>query len=230
MPPGAPYRLGKAPAGFSRAETLALAALWYLNPPSAGRLGYFGSFDLDVLDFYRAPLKRSIETFVKSRDPQFVVRSLQRGSVDYVVTMDAPPMWNSLPLVSEEHRFFEDVVRVYQVRDPWPVARFETRDGELDAGSPRVISRTDGRIVVFAEAPHSSRLVVAVANDRGFRADVDGVQSKTQDNDLGFLTVPLTEGPHTVVFEYRPPLLGAGALVSGAALAAAIFLDLRARR
>lgn len=54
-PASAPYALARAPQGFSHAESLALAATWYLNPPIASRFGYLGSFDLDILDFYRRP-------------------------------------------------------------------------------------------------------------------------------------------------------------------------------
>ena len=209
---------------------MALAATWYLNPPSAGRLGYFGSFDLDVLDFYRAPLKQVVETFVKSRDPEFLVRSLQRGSVDHVVTMDAPGLWDSLPLIAEEKRFFEATVRVYKVPDPWPRARFETAEGSLDAGSPRILSYTDGRIVVSATASRPTRLVLAVANDRGWRATVDGKPAESLDNELALLTVPLAAGPHVVALSYWPPLLAPGLAVSAVSLVAAILLPVRARR
>ena len=230
MPPGPPYQLGRVPSGFGRAESVALAATWYLNPPSAGRLGYFGSFDLDVLDFYHAPLKQVVETFVKSRDPEFLVRSLQRGSVDNVVTMDAPGLWDSMPLIAEEKRFFEAAVRVYRVPDPWPRARFETAEGGLDAGSPRILSYTDGRIVVSATAPGPTRLVLAVANDRGWQATVDGRPSPILDNKMAFLTVPLTAGPHIVDLTYWPPMLSLGTAISALSLGVAIGLTMRAQR
>ncbi len=229
-PPGPPYRLAQAPAGSSRSETLALAATWYLNPPSAARWGYFGSFDLDILDFYRRPLKQTIETFVKSRDPEFVLRSLQRGAVDYVVTMDPPGLWDSLPLVAEERGFFEDVVRLFRVPAPWPRARFETPDGSLDEGSPTILSYADGRIEVATNSARPSRLVLAVANEPGWRATIDGKSVQPLDNDLAFVTVPLSPGPHLVDLRYVAPYFASGAVISAASLLVVSLLTVRAAR
>ncbi len=230
MPQGVPYRLANAPAGFTRAETLALAATWYLNPPSAGRWGYFGSFDLDILDFYRRPLKQAIETFVKSRDPALILRSLQRASVEYVLTMDPPEVWERLPLVTEERRFFEDTVRLYRVPNPWPRARFETQDGELEAGSPRILSWADGRIEVAATCAGPARLVVAVANDPGWRATVDGRAAQILDNDIAFLTVPLAAGVHVVDLVYVAPMFASGAAISAVSALVLSLLNVRAMR
>ena len=138
MPAGPPYRLANVPTGYSHPEALALAATWYLNPPSAARFGYFGSFDLDILDFYRRPLKTTVETFVTSRDPDSILEALRRGSVDFVVTMDEPNLWRALPVVNVEKRFFEAPVRVLAVPDPWPRVRLETPDGERASGTTRV--------------------------------------------------------------------------------------------
>ncbi|MEO8499967.1 MAG: YfhO family protein [Vicinamibacteria bacterium] len=229
MPLGRPYQLGRVPSGFKYAESLALAATWYLNPPSAGRLGYFGSFDLDILDFYRAPLKRVVETFVTSRDPGFVLQSIREGSVEYVVTMDPPGLWDSLPMVTEERRFFEAPVRVYKVPDPWPRARFETLQGELDAGSPEILSYADARIVVSTAATKPTRLVVAVANDRGWRATIDGTPAATVDNRMVFLSVPVGTGAHVVAFTYWPPLFAPGVAISALSLLIAWVLTVRSQ-
>jgi len=228
-PASAPYALARAPQGFSHAESLALAATWYLNPPIASRFGYLGSFDLDILDFYRRPLKTVVDTFVTSHDPDFVLRSLQRGSVDFVVTMDPPRMWEALPLVLQENRFFEAPVRLHAVPDPWPRARFERADGTLEAGTPRVLDMTDSRIRVEAAPTQATRLVIAIANCRGWRATVDGVEAAVLDNALSFLTVPLAAGRHVVELSYRPPLLGPGIALSALSLVIVLVLSYRAR-
>ncbi len=223
-PEGPAYALARAPQGFSRDETLALAATWYLNPPSASRFGYFGSFDLDVLDFYRAPLKAVIRDFVTSRDPAFIVDRLRRGSVDFVVTMDPESLWSSLPLVTREQNFFKAPVRVYRVPDPWPRVRLEADDGSLLPGSPRVLEHLDGRVRAEVDAPARSRLVVATAYDPGWRATVDGAAVPVGENAMAFVSLPLNPGPHRVDLSYRPPLLSAGAFLS--ALAALTMLGL----
>jgi hypothetical protein len=227
LPPGPPYRLRNAPAGFAHPESLALAALWYMNPPSATRLGYFGSFELDVLDFYRRPLQQSVESFVTSRDPRFIVERLRRASVEYVVTMDAPHLWSALPLIHEEAPFFEQPVRVYKVPGAWPRARFETAQGDLEPGAPRVVEATDGRIRIEAAAPHRTRIVFAVANDRGWHASVDGSEVPISDSVLAFLSVPLDAGSHVVELTYRPPLILPGVAISALSLLVALFLTSR---
>ena len=230
LPPGRPYNLAKVPAGFTRNESVALAANWYLHPPTSGRHGYFGSFDLDILGFYRAPLRRSIEAFATSRDPRFLLESLQRGSVDYVITMDPPDLWGALPLVLEERRFFEDPVRVYRVPSPWPRARLETREGRLDGGSATIVSYSDARTVVDTRATGPTRLVLAVANDRGWLATVDGKSVSIVDNGLAFVSVPIQGGSHIVEFAYRPPLFTAGLIMSAVAAGAVLLLAIRAQR
>lgn len=228
-PAGVPYALAKTPVGYARAEAVALAATWYLMPPIAGRFGYSGSFDLDILDFYRAPLKRSILDFVTSRDPACILDRLQRGSVDFVVTMDPPDVWRGLTQVTEENRFFADTVRVYRVPGTWPRVRFETADGRLDAdaGSLLVREMTDGRLRLEASPARATNLVVAVANDRGWHATVDGARASITDNELAFIRVALPAGAHRVEFSYRPPFLGAGLVISSLALLALAFIARR---
>lgn len=228
-PSGVPYALARTPEGYSVAEGVALAAAWYLEPPIAGRFGYDGSFDLDILDFYRAPLKRSVLDFVTSRDSGHVLDRLRRGSVDFVVTMDPPDLWRGLVPLAEENRFFADTVRIYRVPGAWPRVRFETSENELDtdAGAPVVIERTDGRVRVDALAARATNLVVAMANDRGWRATVDGAAARIDDNDLAFVRVGLPPGRHRVELRYRPPFLDVGLAVSALALSAVIFLARR---
>jgi hypothetical protein len=225
QPAGAPYALAKAPAGFSESEALSLAAAWYLNPPIAGRFGYRGSFDLDILDFYRAPLKKSVQEFVTSRDPAYVMDRLARASVSHVVTMDPPSLWNSLPLIAEEKRFFEAPVRVYAVPEPWPSVRFETPSGARAEGAPVVIHHDDGNIEVESVTTEPSLLVAAVANDRGWRATVDGAPVAVVDNSLAFVSVPVSAGRHHVSLFYRPPFLRIGILISILALSIAAMLS-----
>jgi hypothetical protein len=229
-PAGVPYRLRQIPAGYDLGESLVLAATWYLNPPVASRFGYLGSFDMDILDFYRGPLKRTIRDFVTSNDSRLLLDRLQRGSVDYVVTMDAPDLWQSLPLVSEERRFFEDPVRVYRVPEPWPRARFETVDGTRVCGRVDVLEMSDGRIRVEAECDAPARLVVAFAHDRGWRGFVDGKETPVSDNTMALLSVGWDGGRHIVEFRYRPPLIKIGGLLSILSLATLIALTIIDRR
>jgi len=228
-PEGPPYALARAPQGFTRDEALALAATWYLNPPSASRFGYYGSFDLDILDFYRAPLKASIQAFVTSRDPSFVLDRLQRGSVDFVITMDPEALWSSLPLVAKEQRFFAAPVRVYRVPDSWPRVRLEAENGSRLAPLPRVLEIGDGRVRAEVEAPEAARIVVATSYDPGWSASVDGIETPVLENALAFVSIPLSAGHHGVELSYRPPWLAPGLVVSLISGLAAILLAVRAR-
>ena len=228
-PEGPRYALARTPLGFSREEALALAATWYLNPPSASRFGYYGSFDLDILDFYRAPLKAAIRAFVTSRDSDFVIDRLKRGSVDFVVTMDPEGLWRPLELVTKEERFFEAPVRVYRVSDPWPRVRIEDENGALLSSRPRVLENLGGRVRAEVDLPAPARLVVATAFDVGWRAAVDGINAPVLENAMAFVSIPVDAGHHIVDLSYRPPLLPMGACLSALALAAAVGLAARQR-
>ena len=229
-----PYRLGSVPVGYDRAEAMALAATWYLNPPIAGRLGYRGSFDLDILDFYRAPLKQAVVGFVTSTDAARVLADLRRGSVDYVVTMDEPAFWVSAGLdpVATEAPFFADPVRVFKVPEPWPFARLETDGGTLDSGAGvlQVLAREEGDIRLEVRVTRPTNVVVAVANDRGFRAFVDGEEAVAEDSALAFPKIAVGAGSHGVELRYRPPFLSEGLGAGVLGFAWIVIAAIRARR
>ncbi|HRB12245.1 MAG TPA: YfhO family protein, partial [Vicinamibacteria bacterium] len=87
----------------------------------------------------------------------------------------------------------------------------------------------DGRVRAEVDAPEAARLVVAVSYDEGWRARVDGVEVPVRENPLAFASVPVEPGHHLVDLSYRPPLLGAGALLSALALVVVLGLAVKAR-
>ncbi|MEO8361240.1 MAG: YfhO family protein, partial [Vicinamibacteria bacterium] len=228
-PVGPNYELRQVPVGYQYPEALALAATWYLNPPTAGRFGYFGSFDIDILDFYRRPLQLMVEDFASSRNQAMVMDELRRGSVEYVVTMDPPDLWSVLPLIREEAPFFAAPVRLYSVPGSWPRARFETADGHLEPEPVRIQEMRGSVMRLEGSNAQASRLVVSFANERGWRATVDGKSVPIEDTPLAFISVPAPPGTHEFLLTYTPPFIGWGALISFLALMVVITLELKGR-
>jgi len=110
---------------------------------------------------------------------------------------------------------------------PWPRVRYETEEGELAAlGSLDVLEMKDGRVVIHAAPEEPTRLVVAWANDRGWRAHINGVRTAVTDSPMAFISVALPRGAHRVELEYRPPLLLSGGLLSLTALLTILWLGL----
>ena len=229
-PPADPYRLEFVPVGMDRLAATTLAATWYLNPPTAGRFGYRGSFDRDILDFYPRSIKASVEDFLASSDRSRVLDRLRRGSVDFVVTMDSPEFWSGLPLVTEERRFFAAPVRVYEVPGRWPLVRVEDPDGRLDADAVvEVVEMLDHRILARVALDRPAQLVAAFATDDGWRATVNGLPTPPVDHEMGFIAIPLPAGRHDVRLEYEPPGLRMGAFVGAASVLLLLGLGLRGR-
>lgn len=50
--------------------------------------------------------------------------------------------------------------------------------------------------------------------DKGFSAFVDGIETKIEEVDFGFMAIPVKAGTHTIRFYYRPHLTAAGIVVS----------------
>lgn len=95
---------------------------------------------------------------------------------------------------------------------PWP----EIRAAEIVDYAPE-------RVVIRADAPSASLLVLSDTHYPGWRATVDGeVVPILRANGL-YRAVPLEQGSHRVVFEYVPASLRVGGLVS---LASAFVLGL----
>jgi uncharacterized membrane protein YfhO len=85
-------------------------------------------------------------------------------------------------------------------------------------------------VVLSTESTSPAYLVLADTFYPGWQAAVDGAPAPIFPADVGFRAVAVPAGTHTVRFVYRPRSVGAGLLVAGVAVAAAVLMIRRERR
>ncbi len=119
---GDAYRLARRPAGWGPVESVVLAAHLYLNPPTAGRWGVAGSYDLDMLGLYPAPLTRLVELLRETEGTPTHLRLLQMGAVTHAIALLPAAWWRDLQPVGSVPGLFERPIQVMRVPDALPRA------------------------------------------------------------------------------------------------------------
>jgi hypothetical protein len=94
----------------------------YLNPPTAGRWGLFGSFDVDLLGLAPEPLARLTEYLRRAEGRPSHVRLLRMGGVRYVLALHRERWWDDLVPVAALPGLFAEPIQVLRVPDPLPRA------------------------------------------------------------------------------------------------------------
>lgn len=121
---------------------------------------------------------------------------------------------------------------------PLPEAQFENRTwdayvSDCDARRQSGVSRftaTSRGFTATADLARDELVLFAVPYDDGFTAAVNGKQVDILNVDNGLMAVPVPAGHSDIVFTYRTPGLGVGAVVSAGALAVLVAYALWARR
>src|SRR5258708_9175167 len=85
------YRLARGPAGLTPYEARIVATHEYLNPPTPGRWGYFGSYDLDLLRLYPPGLTLLTEFLRDVENSPLHLPLLQMGGVTHALALHPPP-------------------------------------------------------------------------------------------------------------------------------------------
>lgn len=95
------------------------------------------------------------------------------------------------------------------------------------SGSARIVADEPERVVIDTESPGPAYLVLADTFDPGWSATVDGEPAPIRPAYVAFRAVFLPEGPHTVVFSYRPAGfdLGLGISIFGVVLAVVLWVQ-----
>jgi hypothetical protein len=125
-----PYEVARLPAGWDREAALGLGLQVYLNPPTAGRWGVFGSYDLDLLGLQPRFLAELNERLRASEQTPLHKRLLQMASVDYVLDLAPESKWPDLVPVASLPGFFYEAIRVLRVPDALPRA-YLVRDARV---------------------------------------------------------------------------------------------------
>lgn len=149
------YRLARVPVGWPPGPALVLGVYLYLNPPTAARWGLYGSYDLDILDFYPRPLTRLVEFLRAREDTPAHVRLLRLGAVANVLALRPASWWNDLVAVGTLPGLFEEPIRVFKVADPLPRA-YVVGEARLADGEDALAALTDP-----AFDPHRTVLLAA---------------------------------------------------------------------
>lgn len=115
-----PYRVARVPEGWTPWQALTLGVHLYLNPPTAGRWGLDGSFDLDMLGFDPVWVRALAELARELEGTSTFARLLRLGGVDFALSLHDQEATPGLELVATEPGLFENPVRAYAVSDPLP--------------------------------------------------------------------------------------------------------------
>jgi len=120
--PGAEvYTLARVPQGWPRDAALVLGVLDYLNPPTAGRWGVRGSFDVDIVDLYPTALRRLVAHQREvERDGEAHARLLRLGAVTHVLTLHEAAWTRVLRPLTSEAGLFREPIRIFAVPSPLP--------------------------------------------------------------------------------------------------------------
>jgi hypothetical protein len=192
------YRLARGPAGLTPYEARILATHEYLNPPTAGRWGYFGSYDLDLLRLYPPGLTRLTELLRDVEDSPLHLRLLQMGGVTHVVALHSAPWWDGLTPLATLRGPFLDPIRVFAVPDTMPRAYV--------VGEGRVVSDPQALVALASPGfdPRREVLLAAgppVAGAPGFRGSAriadfrpDRVRLLAETSGPGFVVLLDTHG------------------------------------
>lgn len=109
-------------------------------------------------------------------------------------------------------------------QEPAGLARAAVVEGApapvLKPGEVRVVRYTSNRVELETQSAGPSLLVSSETDYPGWRATVDGVEVAIRPTNYAFRGVVVPAGRHTVVMEFRPMILGWGALVTGLSLVA----------
>ena len=114
------YELARLPVGFTPHEGLVFGVQMYLNPPTAGRWGLNGSFDLDLLGLQPKPQADLTEFLREVEDSPLHLRLLQMGGVTHVLALHPAPWWRDLVPIASVSGSFAQAISVFRVPDTLP--------------------------------------------------------------------------------------------------------------
>ena len=116
------YVLDRVPVGWSHQQGFCLGLYLYLQPPTAGRYGFYGSYDLDLLGLHPKARAELIDRLYSLEKSPLHLRMLQMGSVDEVLALFRAPWWDDLETVAAVPGAFKEPIHVFRVPQPLPRA------------------------------------------------------------------------------------------------------------
>lgn len=111
-------------------------------------------------------------------------------------------------------------IYVYQINSEV----FERGYQKLLSGAMNVTEYDDTSIKGSITAENDCLMYTSIPYDGGWKAYVDGKETKVAAINKAFVSVPLTAGEHTIELKYCPPGFAAGAVISVLSVAALVML------
>ncbi|HXK08679.1 MAG TPA: YfhO family protein [Vicinamibacteria bacterium] len=117
------YVLGELPPGWHRSWAWLLGMRLHLFPPTNVLFGVRGSYDMDLLGLYKAPLHALVEYLRDTAEGTPVhLKLLQLGAVDYAIGLHPDTWWDDLVPLTSLAGPFDRPFQLMRVPDPLPLA------------------------------------------------------------------------------------------------------------
>jgi hypothetical protein len=114
-----PYVIWKPPPGWSLERAQVLSQRLYPFPPTAGRWGYEGSFDVDTRGLYPAELSALASRLRSVEGTPSHLRLLRLGAVGRVIALHEQGFDDLVP-INTIPSLFPEPIRIFRVPDPLP--------------------------------------------------------------------------------------------------------------
>lgn len=171
------------------------------------------SLDRDLLDKYRRVyLEFAIRTptvsdiTVNQDEPleyHFRVSARKKKHVQVVV----PSSCESITLTRYGGRFEGTIKNIRLLGSKTTVSSYEGADIRLEVTSDSCVAGT-------LNAENSGYLFLPIPYEKGWTAQVDGIETEILQTDVGFVSIPVGAGEHSFTFTYQVPYMQEGAFVS----------------
>ena len=171
------------------------------------------SLDRDLLDKYRRVyLEFDIRTptvsdiTVNQDEPleyHFRVSARKKKHVQVVV----PSSCESITLTRYGGRFEGTIKNIRLLGSKTTVSSYEGADIRLEVTSDSCVAGT-------LNAENSGYLFLPIPYEKGWTAQVDGIETEILQTDAGFVSIPVGAGEHSFTFTYQVPYMQEGAFVS----------------
>lgn len=171
------------------------------------------SLDRDLLDKYRRVyLEFDIRTptvsdiTVNQDEPleyHFRVSARKKKHVQVVV----PSSCESITLTRYGGRFEGTIKNIRLLGSKTTVSSYEGADIRLEVTNDSCVAGT-------LNAENSGYLFLPIPYEKGWTAQVDGIETEILQTDVGFVSIPVGAGEHSFTFTYQVPYMQEGAFVS----------------
>lgn len=106
----------------------------------------------------------------------------------------------------------------------WNAEAFSTVYDTLSEQTMTTDYYSDTKIKGHIDVKKAGNLVLSVPNDAGWSVSVDGVKTEYESFAEAFISIPLTEGAHTIELSYHTPYLLEGACISLGSAASLVLI------